>query len=410
MNPHTSFPKEKINVLLLGGIHPSAREMFRANGYSGTELASQELSEKDLASLIGSVHLLGIRSATKITPEIIGKAKKLLAIGCFCIGTNQVDLKSAKLSGIPVFNAPFSNTRSVAELVIAEVIFMLRDIPAKNAALHRGEWRKSARGAYEVRGKTIGIVGYGHIGTQVSILAEAMGMRVIYFDIESKLSIGNAEPVRSLKELLGAADIVTLHVPGGAATRHLIGTGEIKLMKRGSCLINASRGQVVDSLALTEALKTKHLSGAALDVYPEEPVTSGQTFSFPLQKFDNAILTPHIAGSTAEAQERIGREVAEKLIMFSDTGSTAGSVNFLDVTLPAHTGKHRILHIHRNQPGVLAALNETFARENVNIAGQFLQTDADIGYVVTDVDQHRGIELTSLLKAIPGTIRTRILY
>ncbi|OGJ60433.1 D-3-phosphoglycerate dehydrogenase [Candidatus Peribacteria bacterium RIFCSPLOWO2_01_FULL_51_18] len=406
----TSFPKSKIKVLLLGGIHKSARDVFHASGYGEVELLDKELTEQELKSRIGQVHLLGIRSATRITPEVISKARKLLAIGCFCIGTNQVDLKNAKLAGIPVFNAPFSNTRSVAELVIAEVIMLLRDIPSKNFAAHRGEWRKSSKSSYEVRGKTLGIIGYGHIGTQAGILAEALGMRVLYFDIESKLSIGNAQPVATLKEILAASDVITLHVPGGTGTRHLIGLNELKSMKRGACLINASRGHVVDIEALASLLRRKHLSGAALDVYPEEPASTGERFFSELQKFENTILTPHVAGSTLEAQERIGREVAEKIVLFSDTGSTAGSVNFLDVTLPSHSGKHRILHIHHNQPGVLAAINEAFANAKVNIAGQFLQTDQDIGYVVTDIDQRRGLELRSVLQEIPGTIRTRILY
>jgi D-3-phosphoglycerate dehydrogenase len=408
--PPTSFPKNNMNVLLLGGIHASARATFHAHGYTNIELESHEYSEEELIKIIGNIHILGIRSATHVTPRVLEHAKKLLTIGCFCIGTNQVAIRDAKLKGVPVFNAPFSNTRSVAELVIAEVVLLLRDIPAKNAAAHCGEWRKSARGSFEARGKTLGIVGYGHIGTQVGILAEALGMRVLYYDIEAKLSLGNAQAVHSLTELLKTADVVTLHVPGGENTRHLIGTEELQCMHKGAALINASRGHVVNMDALIAALKSGHLAGAAIDVYPQEPGSTGNTFSSPLQTFENVLLTPHIAGSTSEAQERIGREVAEKLVRYSDTGSTAGAVNFLDVSLPPHVGKHRILHIHRNQPGVLAAVNEIFAREKVNIAGQFLQTDADLGYVVTDVDQRRGIELLSRLKAIPGTIRTRILY
>ncbi|MFA5799916.1 MAG: phosphoglycerate dehydrogenase [Candidatus Peribacteraceae bacterium] len=410
MTPHTSFPKSKISVLLLGGIHPSARDAFRDIGYTSVELESRELSEEKLLEMIGTVHILGIRSATHVTKRVLDRAQKLYALGCFCIGTNQVDLRQAKLKGIPVFNAPFSNTRSVAELAIAEVVMLLRDIPARNFAAHRGEWRKSAQHSYEVRGKTLGIVGYGHIGTQVGILAEALGMRVLYYDIEPKLSLGNARPVSSLSDLLAIADVVTLHVPGSEPTKNLIARRELRRMRKGACLINASRGHVVDVAALADALKSGQIAGAAIDVHPNEPTAGSQRFLSPLQAYEQVILTPHIAGSTAEAQRCIGQEVAGKLILYSDTGSTAGSVNFLDVTLPSLAGKHRILHIHRNQPGVLAAMNDIFAKEKVNIAGQFLQTDADIGYVVTDVDQRRGIELITCLRAIPGTIRTRILY
>lgn len=407
---HTSFPKAKMKVLLLGGVHPSAEALFREKGYSNVELLKSELAEEELLDVIPTVHILGIRSATHVSERVMRQADKLLTLGCFCIGTNQVDLQAAKVHGVPVFNAPYSNTRSVAELVIAEVVMLLRGIPSKNAAAHRGEWKKSAKGSYEVRGKTLGIVGYGHIGTQVGILAEALGMRVLYYDIEAKLSLGNAMSVATLDDLLQASDVVTLHVPGGKATKHLMHAETLQRMKAGSCLINAARGQVVDIDALTQALENGHIGGAALDVFPEEPTGSAAAFANPLQRFDQVILTPHIGGSTGEAQERIGQEVAEKLIAFSDTGSTAGSVNFLDVTLPSYAGKHRILHIHRNQPGVLAALNEVFARAGMNIAGQFLQTDPDIGYVVTDVDERSGTEVLPSLKAIPGTIRTRILY
>ncbi|MFA7682353.1 MAG: phosphoglycerate dehydrogenase [Candidatus Peribacteraceae bacterium] len=410
MKASTSFAKEKINVLLVGGIHSSAVEAFHAAGYTSVRLLNKELTEQELIEAISSVHMLGIRSATQITRNVLEHGKKLLTVGCFCIGTNQVDLHAAKLNGVPVFNAPFSNTRSVAELVMAEAIMLLRGIPAKNAAMHRGEWKKSANGSYEVRGKTLGIVGYGHIGTQVGILAEALGMRVLYNDITAQLSIGNAQPVSSLPELLSISDVVTIHVPGGDTTKNLIGAEQLRVMKPGAFLINASRGQVIDLQALTASLANGHLAGAALDVYPAEPKSSGQSFSSPLQEMDNVLLTPHIAGSTIEAQERIGAEVAESLISYVDTGSTASSVNFPSVTLPEYTGRHRVLHIHRNQPGVLAAANEVFAKESVNIAGQFLQTDADIGYVVTDIDQQRGTNLIEELKAIPSTIRARILY
>lgn len=410
MNHQTSFPKDKIKVLLLGGIHPSAEAFFREQGFSSIDSRKGEMTEDDLCEVIPSVHILGIRSGTEVTARVLSVAAKLLTVGCFCIGTNQVDLKATRRKGVPVFNAPFANTRSVAELVIAEAVMLMRGIPARNAAAHLGQWQKSAAGSFEARGKTIGIVGYGHIGTQVGLLAEALGMKVLYFDIEAKLVLGNAQPVRSFDVLLKASDVVTLHVPGGSPTKHLIGRKELAAMKKGTCLINASRGQVVDVDALAAALRSGHIAGAALDVHPEEPVSSKLPFHSPLQGLTNVILTPHIAGSTAEAQERIGRDVAEKLLLFCDTGATAGAVNFLPVALPSHAGRHRILHIHENRPGVLAAVNEVFSKASVNIASQFLETDADIGYVVTDVDEKKGIGLKSELDKIPGTIRTRVLY
>jgi D-3-phosphoglycerate dehydrogenase len=405
-----SLPKQRISVLLLGGIHASAKDMFLADGYTDVELLSGELDEAELIKRIGSVHMLGIRSATNVNERVLTKAQKLLAIGCFCIGTNQVDLHAAMQRGIPVFNAPFSNTRSVAELVIGELLLLLRDIPAKNAAAHRGEWHKTAKGSYEARGKTLGIVGYGHIGTQVGLLAEALGMRVLYHDIEEKLSLGNATPVQSLPELLRQADVVTLHVPGGPATKNLIGAAELKLMRKGSCLINAARGQIVETQALCDALKRRHIAGAAIDVHPQEPTSKDLPFHSPLQGMENVLLTPHIAGSTAEAQQRIGVEVADRLLKYSNTGATVGAVNFPEVHLPPHAGRHRILHIHHNQPGVLAKMNDVFARSGLNIGSQYLQSYEGVSYVVTDIDQKGSATVRAQLQAIPGTIRTRILY
>jgi D-3-phosphoglycerate dehydrogenase len=360
-----------------------------------------------------NAYFVGIRSATQLTSRIFERAPRLTGVGCFCIGTNQVDLEAAQERGIPVFNAPFSNTRSVAELVLAETIMLLRGIPHRNAQAHRGAWVKTATGSYEVRGKCLGIVGYGRIGTQLGLLAEALGMRVIYHDVETKLALGNARPAGSLDALLAAADVVTLHVPETSATQRMIGPGELERMTPGACLINASRGTVVDIDALVEALRSRRLSGAALDVFPEEPKTAGEAFVSPLQGMDNVLLTPHIGGSTEEAQQNIGTEVAEKLIKYSDNGSTLSAVNFPEVSLPEHPGKHRLLHIHRNQPGVLSALNAVFSAQQINVAGQYLQTNSRIGYVVIDVDTVEPAKSRLVkrgLEAVPGTIRTRILY
>jgi D-3-phosphoglycerate dehydrogenase len=339
-------------------------------------------------------------------------APRLTGIGCFCIGTNQVDLNAAMSRGIPVFNAPFSNTRSVAELVLAEVIMLLRGIPQRNAITHRGGWLKTATGSREVRGKRLGIIGYGHIGTQVGVLAEAVGMQVIYYDIESKLALGNARPTPTLEALLEAADVVTLHVPATPLTLGMIGAAQLAQMKLGASLVNASRGTVVDIDALVEALGSKHLSGAAIDVFPKEPKT-GEEFVSPLRGLDNVLLTPHVGGSTEEAQESIGREVADKLIKYSNNGTTLTAVNFPEVSLSEHPGKHRLLHIHHNQPGVLSAINAVFSEEKINIAGQYLQTNPQIGYVVIDVEtgeREASLHLKRRLDEVPGTIRTRILY
>lgn len=408
----TSFPKQDIRVLLLEGISPTAVETFRAAGYSNIELHAKSLPEAELLARIAEAHIIGIRSRTQLTAEVLAHAKRLIAVGCFCIGTNQVDLEAAELAGIPVFNAPYSNTRSVAELVIAETIMLVRGIPQKNAECHRGGWSKSAAGSHEVRGKTLGIIGYGHIGTQVGVLAEALGMQVIYHDIETKLALGNAQPAASLEDLLARADVVTLHVPETPATKRMIGAEQLAVIKPGAQLINASRGTVVDIDALDAALASGRVAGAAIDVYPSEPKGNGETFESPLRARDNVILTPHIGGSTLEAQENIGVEVAAKLVRYSDNGSTLSAVNFPEVTLPEHEDSRRILHIHRNVPGVLTRINEIFSSRHVNINGQFLRTDPKLGYVVIDVtaSEAQVAELRAAMAAVPGTLRTRVLY
>lgn len=409
----TSLDKSKIKILLLEGIHASAVEAFRADGYSNVESYPKALPESQLLGVIGDAYFVGIRSVTQLTARVFENAPRLIGVGCFCIGTNQVALDAALERGIPVFNAPFSNTRSVAELVLAEVILLLRGIPQRNAVVHRGGWVKTATGSHEVRGKCLGIVGYGHIGTQVGLLAEALGMRVMYYDIETKLALGNAQPVPSLDSLLDVADVVTLHVPETPQTYRMIGAEQLARMKPGARLINAARGTVVDIDALVQALESKHLAGAAIDVFPTEPRANDEEFVSPLRRFDNVLLTPHVGGSTEEAQQNIGLEVAGKLIKYSNNGSTVSSVNFPEVTLPEHPGKHRLLHIHRNQPGVLSQINAIFSELQINIAGQYLQTNPRIGYVVIDVDSHERAETLQLkkrLEEVAGTIRTRILY
>ena len=408
----TSFPKQDIRVVLFEGISQSAVEVFRAAGYEQVELLSKSLAGDVLKQKLASAHIVGIRSRTQLTADVLAEARKLLTIGCFCIGTNQVDLEAAELAGIPVFNAPYSNTRSVAELVVAEAIMLMRGIPLKNAECHRGGWSKSALGSHEVRGKTLGIIGYGHIGTQVGVLAESLGMHVVFHDIETKLSLGNARAAASLDDLLERSDIVTLHVPETPATQMMFGAAQIARMKPGAHLINASRGTVVDIDALAAALESGHVGGAAVDVFPVEPKGNGDAFESPLTRYDNVILTPHVGGSTLEAQDNIGTEVAAKLVRYSDNGSTLSAVNFPEVTLPEHAGSHRILHIHRNVPGVLSRINELFSREGVNIDGQFLRTDAKVGYVVIDIASTPEItgRLRSALNGIEGTLRTRVLY
>ncbi len=408
----TSFPKQDIRVLLLEGVSPTAVETFRAAGYTNIELHAKSLPENELIERIAEAHIVGIRSRTQLNAEVLARAKRLIAVGCFCIGTNQVDLEAAELAGIPVFNAPYSNTRSVAELVIAEAIMLVRGIPQKSAQCHRGGWSKSAAGSHEVRGKTLGIVGYGHIGTQVGVLAEAMGMQVIYHDIETKLALGNAQPASSLEDLLARSDVVTLHVPETPSTKDMIGAEQLAVTKPGAQLINASRGTVVDIAALDAALTSGHLAGAAIDVFPVEPKGNGDEFESPLRSHDNVILTPHVGGSTLEAQENIGVEVAAKLVRYSDNGSTLSAVNFPEVTLPEHEDSRRILHIHRNVPGVLSRINEIFSALHVNVNGQFLRTDPKLGYVVIDVaaSEAQVAELRAAMAAVPGTLRTRVLY
>jgi len=406
-----SLSKEKISILLLEGIHDNAISELAARGYATVERLPHALDEAELLERIGSVHMIGIRSRTNLTAKVLEAAQRLFCVGCFCIGTNQVDLKAARKQGIPVFNAPYSNTRSVAELVIGDVIMLMRGIFQKSNLVHGGGWMKSAKDSYEIRGKTLGIVGYGHIGTQVSILAESMGMKVVFYDVVRKLALGNAQPVDSLDELLGMSDVVTLHVPDTPQTRNMIGADQLKAMKKGAHLINLARGKVVDIDALVAALETKHILGAALDVFPKEPSGEGDEFVSPLRGHPNVILTPHIGGSTMEAQANIGTEVAQKLIEYSDNGSTIGAVNFPQVALPVHDGATRFLHLHRNVPGVLRKINDVFSARNLNIAAQYLQTDPELGYVVIDADGDvdEG-EVLNDLKAIDGTLKTRFLY
>jgi D-3-phosphoglycerate dehydrogenase len=405
-----SLPKEKIKILLLEGLHPSTLETLQANGYTNIETLTTSLTEDELINKIKNVHFIGIRSRTQLNEKVIAAAEKLVAVGCFCIGTNQVDLKATLIRGIPVFNAPFSNTRSVAELVLGQIIILLRGIPAKNAKAHRGEWDKSAVGSYEARGKTLGIIGYGHIGTQLSILAEHLGMRVQFYDIEDKLVLGNSIQLKSLKQLLNTSDIVSLHVPETIHTQNMIGEKELAQMKQGSILINASRGTVIDIDALVKALESGKLNGAAIDVFPTEPKSNTEAFESPLCAFDNVILTPHVGGSTQEAQQNIGIEVAGKLVKYSDNGSTLSAVNFPEVSLPSHTNRSRLLHIHENRPGVLKQINQAFADQNINIAAQYLQTIEEIGYVVVDVEADRAYDAFAQLEAIEGTIKTRLLH
>ncbi len=405
-----SLDKEKIKVLLLEGIHKSAEEFFRANGYSNIELLPHAIDDEALKAKIQNINIIGIRSRTRLTDDVLERARKLLAVGCFSIGTNQVDGRAARLLGIPVFNAPFSNTRSVAELVIAESILLMRNIPVKNAAAHNGKWLKSAANCFEVRGKNLGIVGYGHIGSQVSILAEAMGMNVYYYDIAKKLSLGKAVSCSSLKELLSISQIVTLHVPETPQTRNMISDPELSLMRRGACLVNASRGSVVNIHALTQALKSGHILGAAMDVFPEEPASENEPFISELQQFDNVILSPHVGGSTMEAQENIGTEVAEKLVKYSDTGATIGATNFVQVSLQPNNNAQRFLHIHKNEPGILKEVNYVFTSKGINIAAEYLQTDPEIGYVIIDTESRLSSSIVSELRAIEGTIRVRMLY
>ena len=406
----TSTDKTRIKFLLLEGIHSSAIKVLRAAGYTQIESLSGALEGSALKAKIADAHFVGIRSRTQLTADVLAHAHKLAAIGCFCIGTNQVDLDAAREKGIAVFNAPFSNTRSVAELVLAEAILLLRGVPEKSAVAHRGGWLKSAEHSYEIRGKTLGIVGYGSIGTQLSVLAEALGMQVVFFDVVTKLALGNARQMPSLHDLLAQSDVVSLHVPETPSTQWMMGAAQMTAMKPGSVLINASRGTVVEIEPLAAALKSKQLLGAAIDVFPVEPSSNKEPFESPLRGFDNVILTPHVGGSTMEAQENIGIEVAEKLVKYSDNGTSTSSVNFPEVALPAHPGKHRLLHIHRNVPGVLSEINQVFAGNGINIASQYLQTHGDIGYVVIDIDAAHSDVALAKLHDVPGTIRSRVLF
>jgi len=406
----TSYPKEKIRILFLENISDTAVRNFSKHGYVQVEKITKALSEEDLIKEIKDVHILGIRSKTHISPKVLDAARKLQAIGCFCIGVNQVDLRSATEHGVAVFNAPYSNTRSVAELVIAASIMLIRRIPDKNKSAHEGVWMKDSKGSYELRGKTLGIIGYGNIGTQVSVLAEALGMKVMFYDVETKLPMGNAVDAKSLKELLKRSDVITLHVPETTQTTNLINKTNLKHFKKGSILINYARGEVVDLDALQMALKNGQLSGAAIDVYPWEPEKNGDKFQTPLQNIPNVILTPHIGGSTEEAQQNIGEDVSMKLFHFLEKGITNGSHTVPALSLPPQEGAHRILHIHKNVPGVLSEINTRLSKNNINILAQYLKTNDEIGYVVLDVDKKISGQAFQLLKEVKQTIKVRLLY
>lgn len=405
----TSFPKSEIKVLLLEGIHPVARDAFAAEGFA-VEVLSTALGEAELSERLRDVHVVGIRSKTQITPASLVEAKRLLAIGAFCIGTNQISLRDAGRRGIPVFNAPFSNTRSVAELIIAEVVMLARHVGDRSREVHDGVWRKVAVGSHEVRGRTLGIIGYGHIGSQLGVLAEAFGMRVLFFDVTSKLPMGNNRSLPRLEELLAVSDFVTLHVPETPQTMNMIGAAELAAMKPGACLLNASRGTVVDIDALAAAIRSGHIGGAAVDVFPEEPERNGDGFVSPLRNLRNVLLTPHIGGSTEEAQEAIGHEVSTSLLRFVNAGTTAGAVNFPQVELPLSPGAHRILNCHRNVPGVLRDINKIVSDHNANIRAQVLATNADIGYLVMDLDDDLSNDVRKGMAALDNNIRTRILF
>lgn len=406
----TSYPKEKIKILLLENIHEDAVEAFKAAGYPNVKLLPKALPEEELIKEIQHTHLIGIRSKTKITQKVLSAADKLQAIGCFCIGTNQVDLKSATESGVAVFNAPYSNTRSVAELIISLSVMLIRRIPDKNIAAHQGIWMKESKGSHELRGKTLGIIGYGNIGSQVSVLAEALGMHVIYYDIETKLPLGNAEQKASLEELMAGSDIITLHVPASASTKGMITKDVIAQAKKGAILLNYARGNVVDLEALREALQEDRLSGAAIDVYPWEPEKNGDAFKCPLQQLSNVILTPHIGGSTEEAQFNIGIDVSTKLLRYLESGSSFGSHTVPDLNIPVQDHTHRLLHIHKNVPGVLSEINTALSNKHINILGQYLKTNDQIGYVVLDVNAKMSKQAFDLLNHVKYTIKTRLLY
>ncbi len=406
----TSFPKDRIKVLFLENISDKAVQYFKQQGYADVKKLSGALSEEELIKVIKDVHILGIRSKTFISKKVLDSAKKLQAIGCFCIGVNQVDLKACKQRGIAVYNAPYSNTRSVAELVIGASILLIRRILDKNKAAHNGIWNKDAKGSFELRGKTMGIIGYGNIGTQLSVMAEAMGMRVQFYDIETKLPLGNAQAKKSIKEIVSSSDIISLHVPETNQTKNLINKSVLKQFKSGSILVNYARGEVVDLDALADAIKEKHIAGAAIDVFPVEPEKNGDTFSTPLQDLSNVLLTPHIGGSTEEAQENIGEDVSIKLYQYLERGVSNGSHTIPSLSLPPVDGAHRILHIHKNVPGVLGAINTLLSKNKINIVGQYLKTNDEIGYVVLDVDSKLSKQAMTLLKEVKETIRVRMLY
>lgn len=407
---NTSYPREKVNVLFLENISDSAVNFFKEEGYTSVKKLSGALSEEELIKAVKDVHLLGIRSKTHITPRVLEAAPKLQAIGCFCIGVNQVDLKTARNKGVVVFNAPYSNTRSVAELVISSAIMLIRRIPDKNKAAHEGIWLKDARGSYELRGKTLGIIGYGNIGMQVSVLAEALGMKVLYYDVVTRLPLGNAVQCKTLAELTGRSDVVTLHVPELPSTRNLISRKALSHFKKGAILINYARGEVVDLDALSEALASKDISGAAIDVFPVEPEKNGDHFTSPLQGLPNVILTPHIGGSTEEAQLNIGEDVSNKLYQYLETGISMGSHTVPPLNIPPLEGAHRILHIHKNIPGVLSAINSEMSANGINILGQYLKTNDEIGYVVLDLDKKLSDKALSILREVNGTLKVRLLY
>jgi D-3-phosphoglycerate dehydrogenase / 2-oxoglutarate reductase len=412
MASQLSLPKDLIRILLLEGVHDSAVESFANAGYTTVTRLPKALEGEALMQALEGVHIVGIRSRTQLTPEIIAAADKLFAVGCFCIGTNQVALSDAAVRGIPVFNAPFSNTRSVAELVMGQIVMLMRRIFPKSIEAHAGGWDKSATDSWEVRGKTLGIVGYGSIGSQLSVLAEAFGMRVVYYDVVDKLPHGNAQPAPSLNVLLAQSDVVSLHVPETPDTNNMFGDAQIRMMKPGSFLINNARGHVVDLDALATALRNRHLLGAAVDVFPREPRSNAERFSSPLQNLDNVILTPHVGGSTVEAQERIGVEVARKLVEYSDVGATFGAVNFPQVQLPTRPRGTRFMHVHRNTPGILSRINEIFSGIGANITAQYLQTDGELGYVVVEAETPRAEDarIIEALRRLDGTIRARLLY
>ena len=410
MSQHLSLPKDKIRFLLLEGVHQNAIDTLKAAGYSNIDYHKTALEGDALKAAVKDAHFIGIRSRTQLTEDIFEAANKLIAVGCFCIGTNQVNLNAAMIRGVPVFNAPYSNTRSVAELVLAEAILLLRRVPEKSKDTHAGGWNKSAEGSFETRGKTLGIVGYGSIGSQLSVLAESMGMKVIYFDVVTKLPLGNARQVGSLDELLATADVVSLHVPDVPSTRNFFTKEQFAKMKQGSIFINAARGTCVIIEDLADAIKSGHVAGAAVDVFPKEPKANGEEFVSALRGLDNVILTPHVGGSTLEAQANIGLEVAEKFVAYSDKGMTLSAVNFPEIALPLTDGQHRLLHIHKNIPGVLSKINTLFAEQGINISGQALMTKGDVGYLVMDVDASASQEALDTLNNVEGTIRVRVLF